>query len=204
MLRLWTLILGPPGLIFLGASITAVGGFWAASRQSSSSIEQKSANLEVKLLNEKILELQQESLANVRGADLCFVLASQNPNSNGSFNLNIIVPGDLPVFDVYLRIIKNVDTPIDTPAQLRTSIDNMSNPIVVEVGNVISRGVKNLDVTLSPGYHQIDIRTRNAKYTETLKFGLFGSTLGQSIIIKDGQGNVLHKLTSPENYPSIN
>lgn len=200
---LWTLILGPPGLIFLGAFISAVGALWAANRQSNSSLEQKASNLEMKLLNGRILELQQESLANVRGADLCFIFMSQYPNANGRFNINVIAPNDLPVFDVYLNVIENIDAPTDTPEQQKILIDKINNPITVNVGNMISRGIRSLDTTLNPGYHQINIRTRNAKYTEAIKFELFHNVLGQSIVVKDGQGNVLHESTSPEGFPKI-
>jgi len=197
------LILGPPGLILLGAVIAAIGGFWAASKQSISSTELRASNKEIKSLNQRILELQQENLNNIRGADFCFILASDQFNQDGSFNFNLIAPNKLPVFDVYLKIIKDVNAPIDTPEQQHKLLNNISNPIIINVGNMSAWGVRKIDVSLSPGYYQIDIRTRNAKYLEMLKFDLFHGGLGQSMIVSDFHGNVLQKSTSPEDLPSI-
>ena len=107
---------------------------------------------------------------------------------------------DLPVYDVYLIIKSHVDLPFDTPEHQAEAMHYLLNPERFELGTV-PPGAKQTNVFLAPGYYQIDIRTRYVKYTEMLKFGPFGNSIGQSYSVSDYTGKVVEKQTSPEDFP---
>jgi hypothetical protein len=166
----------PAFVVLFGAVFVAVGSFWAAFRQSN-------FNAEIRAKNEKITTLEQENIRTLRGADFFHLTVLLAPNSTGLFPLMSINRSDLPVYDVYLNIRSHVDLPFDTAHQAE-AMHHMLNPDSAEIGTV-PPGAKRTTIFLAPGYYQIDIRTRYAKYTEMLKFGPFGSTLGQTYIITD-------------------
>jgi hypothetical protein len=78
----------------------------------------------------------------------------------------------------------------------------MLNPERVEIGDV-PPGAKQTNTFLAPGYYQIDIRTRYARYTEMPKFSPFGTVIGQSFIISDFTGKIFDKQTSPDGFSKI-
>jgi hypothetical protein len=124
------------------------------------------------------------------------------PNDNGLFPLMTINSSGLPVYDVSLTIRSHVDLPFDTPAHQAEAMHYMLHPDRVDIGTV-PLGAEST-IFLAPGYYQIDIQTRYAKYTEMLKFGPFGSTVGrQSYIISDYRGKVFDKHTSPDGFPKV-
>jgi hypothetical protein len=191
MLRLWPF--APAFVVLLGAIIVADGSFWAGFRQSN-------FNAEIRTKNEQIATSQQENIRILKGSDFFHFLVSLSPNTDGKFPLMSLNRSDLPVYDVYLNIRSHVDLPFDTPAHQAEAMHYILNPDRVELGTV-PPGAKQTNVFLAPGYYQIDIRTRYAKYTEMLKFGPFGGTMGQSYIISDYTGETFEKQTSPDGFP---
>jgi hypothetical protein len=193
MLRLWPF--APAFVVLFGAIIVAVGGFWSGFRQSN-------FNAEIRAKNEQITALQQENIRTLKGSDFCHFMIVLSPTTDGKFPLVSINRSDLPVYDVYLNIRSHVDFPFDTPEHQAEAMRYMLNPDRVELGTV-PPGAKQTSVFLPPGYYQIDIRTRYAKYTEMLKFGPFGSAVGQSYVIADYKGTVFEKQTSPDGFPKV-
>jgi hypothetical protein len=105
------------------------------------------------------------------------------------------------VYDVYLIIRSHVDLPWDTPEHQAQALHYLQNPMQMDVGTV-PPGAKEV-LWLEPGYYQIDIRTRYAKYTEMIKFGVYENRPGQSYVISDYRGNTFEKQTSPDGFPKI-
>jgi hypothetical protein len=194
MLRLWPF--APAFVVLVGAILVAGGSFWAGFRQSN-------FNAEIRAKNEQITTLQQENIRILKGADFFHLgISFSNPTTGTSvFPLMSINLSSLPIYDVYLNIRSHVDLPFDT-AHEAEAMHYILNPDRVEIGTV-PVGVKQTTIVLAPGYYQIDIRTRYAKYTEMLKFGPFGSTIGQSYIVNDYTGKILVKHTTPDGYPKI-
>jgi hypothetical protein len=193
MLRLWAF--APALIVFLGAVLVAGGSFWAAFRQSAFSAAITSKN-------DEIATLQQENTIILKGSDFFHFIISLSPNNEGRFPLMSINRSDLPVYDVYLNITSHVDLPLDTTEHQAEAMHYLLNPDRVELGTV-PLGAKQTNVFLPPGYYQIDVRTRYAKYTEMLKFGPFGGATGQSYIVRDYTGKVFEKQTSPDGLPKV-
>ncbi len=175
----------PTVLVFVGAIIVASGTFWAGYRQSKSSAT-------IKAQSAKIIELQEESIKAIKGADICYLLPHAPLGyAGGKISFMILNPNNLPVFDVCIDILRNINTTIDM------------SPLHYEIGNLISYGVKNTVIELEPGYYQVNIRVRNKKYTQMIHFEPFQGNLGYSSSVSDFQGNYFLKTTSPEGFPSI-
>lgn len=147
--------------------------------------------------------MQEEDIATLKGADYITIFVDDHSNINGKFKLTALNANDLPVYDVYLVVRSHIDLPMDTPEQQEKAMQFIMNPDKYEIGNIAKHGVKDTGVLLEPGYYQIDIRTRYAKYTEMLKFGSFKGVLGKSISVTNFQGNVLHQSTYPEDFAKI-
>jgi hypothetical protein len=192
MVRLWGF--APALVVLLGAVLVAGGSFWAAFRQSA-------FNAALAAKNEEIAKLQQENIHTLKGSDVFHFMVALQQNSKGEFRLMSVNRTDLPIYDVYLIIRSHVDLPLDTPEHQAEALDYLQNPKQVDVGT-IPPGAKEI-MWLEPGYYQIDIRTRYAKYTEMIKFGIHENRAGQSYIIADYQGNTFEKQTSPEGFPKI-
>jgi hypothetical protein len=193
MLRFWPY--APALVVILGAFMAALGSCWQAVRQSN-------FNAEIRSKNEQIATLQQENIRILKGSDFFHFMVVLTPNNDGKFPLYSVNRSDLPVYDVYLNIRSHVDLPFDTPEHQAEAMHYMLNPDRVEIGTV-PPGAKQTNMFLAPGYYQIDIRTRYAKYTEMLKFGPFGNATGQSYIVSDFTGKTLEKQTSPDGFPKV-
>ena len=193
MLRLWAF--APALVVFLGAVLVAGGSFWAAFRQSA-------FNAAITSKNDEITKLQQDNIKILKESDFFHFMVLLSPNNDGKYPLMSINRSDLPIYDVYLNIKSHVDLPLDTPEHQAEAMHYMLNPDRVELGTV-PPGTKQTTVFLPPGYYQLDIRTRYAKYTEMLKFGSFGGETGQSYVISDYTGKVFEKQTSPDGFPKV-
>jgi len=193
MLRLWPF--APAFVVLVGALIVTGGSFWASYRQSN-------FNVAIREKNEQIATLQRENIRILKGSDYFHFMILMLPNTGGKFPLMSVNNSDLPVYDVYLNIRSHVDLPFDTPEHEAEAMHYFMNPDRAEVGTV-PPGVKQTNIFLSPGYYQIDIRTRYTKYTEMLKFGPFGNAIGQSYVITDYTGKTFEKQTSPDGFPKI-
>jgi hypothetical protein len=163
------LAFAPALIVFLGAVLVAGGSFWAAFRQSA-------FNAAIAEKNEEIATLQQKNIRTLKGSDFFHFMVALQQNSKGEFRLMSVNRTDLPVYDVYLIIRSHVDLPWDTPEHQAQALHYLQNPMQVDVGT-IPTGAKEI-MWLEPGYYQIDIRTRYAKYTEMIKFGVHENSPG--------------------------
>jgi hypothetical protein len=196
MLRFWPY--APALVVILGAFIAAVGSCWQAVRQSN-------FNAEIRSKNEQIITLQQENIHTVKGANLIYAMIMYEPNRDGQFPLYLVTDiwnSQLPVYDVDLLIRSHVDRRWDTFEHMIEAWDP-KNADHHRIGNV-PPGATNTQVYLEPGYYQINIQTRYQLYIERLKFGPFGTAMGQSYIVTDFSGmKVFTKETSPDGFPKI-
>jgi hypothetical protein len=192
MIRLWAF--APALVVLIGAVLVASGSFWAAFRQSA-------FNATITEKNAEITKLQQENIRTLKGSDFFYFIVVWTQNEKGEFQLASINNTDLPVYDVHLAIRSHVDLPFDTPEHQAKGMYYLNNPKTIDVGT-IALGVQKI-LWLEPGYYQIDIRTRYAKYTEMLKFGQFEKGVGQSYVVSDFHGHILAKQTSPDGFPKI-
>lgn len=183
----------PAFFVLIGAIMVAIGTFWSGYRQSNFTAE-------IRKKNEQISKMQEENIANLRGADYLTIFVNGPPNADGKFQLTAMNSNDLPIYDVYFIIYSRVDMPTDTPEQKQEAMRFMMNPDKYEIGNLARQGVKNTGIFLEPGWYQIDIRTRYAKYVEMLGFSMFNGVLGRSVLVKDYQGNILSQSVYPERY----
>ena len=195
MSKLW--VFAPALLVLFGASFVAAGSFWAAYRQANSSIV-------IRQKNDQIIALQQENIANVRGADFCsFGISPDETNGQGGYRLMVFSDNNLPVYDVRIYVTSGLDLSIDTEYERQRYFNAIRNPFMYDIGTLHIGEARSLDVFLKPGHYQIDIITRNARYTELIKFGPFGSGLGSSMIVREMSGKVLQSYTGPDGYPKI-
>lgn len=87
------IMIGPSGLILLGAILVAIGGFWASVKNSHS--------------QEKIVELNNIIASSITGGDsFCFLALSTLDSGPQKDNPMVIVlqQGRFPVYDVSIRI----------------------------------------------------------------------------------------------------
>jgi hypothetical protein len=126
------------------------------------------------------------------GGDSCWFEAElQTLNSEG-FKFMAFNRSKSPIYDVYLLIRSHVDDPAYATKE----------PQQIEIGNIPAHSVKETNFRLPFGYYQIDIRTRNNKYTEMLKIMPFNGKIGQSYIVRGMPfGNVITKYNEPPDFP---
>ncbi|MHC5061769.1 MAG: hypothetical protein ACYTFK_11875 [Planctomycetota bacterium] len=92
------LLYGPPGLILLGAILTAIGALWASQQQVSFERHLRSKSEEIASLNREIVNL-------VTGGDsFCYIdIANIDSNTNRGI-LTVVHHGEHPSYDVTARI----------------------------------------------------------------------------------------------------
>ena len=93
------LLLGPPGLILIGAILAAIGAFWASQQQGNFERELRTKSDEIAGLNRKIANL-------VTGGDsFCYLaIGSIDPKTNRGIPV-VIHQGEHPLFDINMRIV---------------------------------------------------------------------------------------------------
>lgn len=92
-------ILGPSGLILLGAILSAIGALWASQQQAK-------FEHDLKVKSEEIAKLNREIVNSVIGGDsFCYLsIGSINPQNNIGI-LVAVSQGEHPIYDVRARIV---------------------------------------------------------------------------------------------------
>ena len=186
---------GPTAVVFIGAVIVAGGTFWSSWRQSN-------FNSELREKNEKIQQLQENALQYQMGASDLKIIVSHN-STNNKQELVIVNSNELPVYDVSISIIYNIDMNIDNAEQLDKLYSNIVNPDTYNLGNISGKNAKMTRIYVDPGKHQINVNTRNSKYAEILSFGFVNGVLGYSYSIRDLKGRVIDQETLPDDFPKV-
>lgn len=122
-------IIGPPGLILMGAIISAVGALWAS---------QQAAQFEhaLRSKSDEIAELNKEIVKSVIGGDsFCYLaIGSIDPQSNVGI-LTLVHQGAHPLYDLQARI---VDLQKFDKIKHNININNFRNAdTIIPIGNMI-------------------------------------------------------------------
>lgn len=90
---------GPPGLILLGAILSAIGALWVSQQKAQ-------FERELRTKSDEIAELNKEIVKSVIGGDsFCYLtIGSVDPQSNVGL-LVVIHQGEHPIYDVNARIV---------------------------------------------------------------------------------------------------
>ncbi len=124
--------------------MVAGGTFWSGWRQSrfNAAITQK---------NETIQQLQTENIRIIKGSDHCFFQIITNVTNENGFRLTAVNGNDLPVYDVFIRILKDADRPLNTPEQQNQYIKDTNNPDIYDLGNIPPNSVRETGIFLPFG-----------------------------------------------------
>lgn len=90
-------LFGPPGLILLGAVISAVGALWAASQQAS-------FERELRARSDEVVKLTQTALYSVTGGN-SFCYFHFMDRAPGLGELIVVPPKEYPLYDVAARVV---------------------------------------------------------------------------------------------------
>ncbi|MBQ8101290.1 MULTISPECIES: LapA family protein [unclassified Afipia] len=177
----------PAMVVFVGAVLVALGGFWASWRQSN-------FNQEIRKKNEEISALQKDSMEAVIGGDSyayiifqAFDREGKIPNGNAMPDQLLLVPmfihrGKHPLYDVSARIVdldlmkKNINS-----AMNNYSVGNMTPNLAATTAHQILHEGKDFSFN-------IFFTARNGTWTQFLRMPWIGNGWGSAIkVIRDGR-----------------
>jgi hypothetical protein len=168
-------------MVCLGASVTAVGGYWASYEQDKANrvvFEQTNKIIE---LNEKLVIKSDEIAAlnraisgSITGGDsFCYVALSNLDSVTNTGILTVIQEGNYPLYDLSIRMA-DVEKFLQLQKVLPIGQVRLQVETHLNVGNVSLSHAYNLRIWKLPNLDQqsynIFIMARNGSFTQLLRF----------------------------------
>ena len=189
MKSLLQLLRGPPGLIFIGVVLAAIGAFWASRQQTE-------FERHLRGKSDQIAELNREIANMVTGGDsFCYVtIASLDPKTNRGI-LTVVHQGDHPIYDLsarmvdlqLLRQIKDYSLSNLQKAETNLRIGNMikGTAAVVSPFDLGSSSSRDFNIHFSARNglftQLLRLRKTNGKWTTAIKIEKDGNTVFEKI-----------------------
>jgi hypothetical protein len=142
----------PAMVVFAGAVIVAIGGFWASYRQSN-------FNRDIRQKNEEIAQLQRENADAITGGDnYCFFTAERNTDDNGLY-LVLRKAKTTPLFNVSATLWRTNPA----PGSAQEVVANYEDAAITDVF------VSFKNITMGEGTYFARILTRNRVIIQTIQ-----------------------------------
>jgi hypothetical protein len=196
----------PATLVLVGAILSAIGAFWAASKQqrlvTQAAQERARFEQELRAKSDEIASLNRQIVATVTGGDgFCYLDVIQE---GSNFVLLLLNDGNYPLYDISVRVV-DVETLNRLGKLLPASVAMSRSQIVFAAGNLGPKQV-NLIGRLPPDWAKvldlnIFIGARNGFVSELLRRRLIDGEWQRAIkVTRDMDNQVVYEKVHPK-YP---
>jgi len=178
---------GPPGLILLGAILSAIGALWASQQ--------------MRIKSEEIAELNKEIVKLVTGGDsFCYLtIMSLDPLTNSGI-LTIVHQGDHPIYDVSARIVDLQKMKTIEKKNKMNFQEVMQASTIIQIGNM----AKGAGSTIGPfplgneteRNFNIFFSARNGFFTQNLRMNKINNKWVQATIVAKDNKVLFEKIDS--------
>lgn len=189
------MLIGPSGLILLGAFLSAIGALWASHQQTDFQIALNNKN-------EEIISLQGKILDSVMGGDSFCYLALSNLNSvNNSGIIVFVHQGDDPIYDVQARIVDLQEVEKLKGAQDQKALTKSDR--IINVGDIAPNMSSMFDpISLGQGDRRdfnIFFTAKNGGYIQRLRLRKVNGVWTHATLVKRDNKIIFEKIH--KDYP---